>query len=305
MNTNIILAIAEFFGVFAIGAIAQKTGYIEERDIDRFSRLVTDILMPLFIFHSVVSGFQTGEHAQMWQLPLLGTALVVIGASCGYLFRYGLFSKDKDLQKSFLHLCSVNNASFLPIVIIKNMWDDGTMANMFMMNLGSTFGTWTIGIAVLGSRSWKTSARNLVSPPLLSIIAAVVVSISGAAPFIPQSVMKIIQSAGSISIPLTLLITGATLVKGSVLTIRWPVIYITLLRLIVLPVISIVILRQLPLSHEVFKVTALVALMPSAVTSVIIIRRFGGSADYASSTALVSTLASILTIPVALHLLNL
>jgi len=81
------------------------------------------------------------------------------------------------------------------------------------------------------------------------------------------------------------------------------VLYSTLIRLIVLPLISIIILNALPISSDVYNVAVIVSLMPVAAASVIMTRRFGGSPDFAASTALLSTIVSVITIPVALWMI--
>ena len=52
LTLPIILSIAEIFGLLCIGAAGRQLRYIDERDIDRWSKLVLDFLYPAFIFSS-------------------------------------------------------------------------------------------------------------------------------------------------------------------------------------------------------------------------------------------------------------
>ncbi|MGA2507171.1 MAG: AEC family transporter [Chitinispirillaceae bacterium] len=300
----IILSIAEIFGLLSIGAVSRYFHYIEDQEIDRWSRLVLDFLYPAFIFSSITAGFQTGRRNELWVLPLIGLGIAIGGALLGLGLRYGLRTKNKNMERTFLYFCAVNNYGFLPIVIVQNLWGGKVMlANLFFLTLGSTIATWTIGVGVLGSTNVKQMVRNLLTPTLLATVAAIFVSWFGWSSFIPRVASHILASAGSASVPMMLVLSGASMFKPAVWRITWQVVYITIVRLLILPACAILILRLMQLPPDVYAIAVIIALMPLAVSSVIYTRIFGGEPDYASSSSLVTTLASIVTIPFALWLL--
>lgn len=300
----IILSITEIFGLLSIGAAGRYLRYIEERDIDRWSKLVLDFLYPAFIFSSIIAGFRTGLRNEQWILPLVGLGISVGGAALGLALRYGLRSKDGDTVRTFLYFCAVNNYGYLPIVIVQNLWGSQVMlANLFFLTLGSTVATWTIGVGVLGSTDVKQMARNLLTPNLLATLAAIFVSWFGWSGHIPRVASHILASAGSASVPMMLVLAGASLFKPMAWRITWQVVYVTLVRLLILPACAVAVLRLIPLPADVYALAVIVALMPLAVSSVIFTRIFGGEPDFAASSSLVTTLASIVTVPVALWLL--
>lgn len=303
MIIDIFLAVAEIFGLFAIGALARFSGKINDKEIDRWSVLVLDFLLPAFTFNSITKGFQIQQIDKLWPLPFIGLGLVIFGTVAGMIFRFGLQSSDKQAHRSFVYFCAVNNSTYLPVIIIRNLWGDSTLANLFFFNLGTTIGIWTIGISILGNEERSNWLKHILTPTLISVIAGLVVLFTGTIQFVPTVVVRIIENAGSAAIPLMLILIGASLTNREALKISWQVIYITIVRLIILPAIAIIILRFLPISHDVYTISVIVSLMPVAVSSVIMIRRYGGNPNYASSTALISTIASILTIPAALYFL--
>ncbi len=303
MVFEILLAVAEILGMFTVGAIARITGRINDQDIDRWSKLILDFLLPAFIFNSIINSFQIERLNELWPLPLLGLGLVVYGTIGGILLRFGLCSTDKRDHRSFIHFCAVNNSTYLPIVIVRNIFGETTLANLFFFNFGTIIGIWTIGIAILGAGNLKTGIRNVLTPNLVSIIAAFALVITGTHLFIPPLVNNIIRQTGSAAVPLMLILIGATLTSREAFRISWPVIYISIVRLIILPAVAIFTLSLLPISSEVYSIAVIVALMPVAVSSAITFRRYGGNPGYAASTALVTTILSILTVPAALLIL--
>jgi malate permease and related proteins len=300
---SIVLSIAEIFGLLFIGGVCRHMRYIDETDIDRWSKLLLDFLYPAFIFSSITAGFQTERLRELWGLPFIGLGLSVGSLALGFALKSGLRTRDRNTQRTFLYFCAVNNYAYLPIVIVRNLWGDTMLANLFCLTLGSTVATWTVGVGVLGSSSVKQMVRNLCSPNLVATIVALVVSWFGWNHHIPKLISHIIASAGSASVPMMLVLSGASLFKPSAWRITWQVVYATLIRLIVLPGCAIIVLKLLPLPSDVYAISVIVALMPLAVSSVIYTRIFGGEPDFAASSSLVTTLAAVITVPLALWLL--
>ena len=303
LTLSIILSIAEIFGFLCIGGFCRNRGYIDERDIDRWSKVVLDFLYPAFIFSSITTGFQEHRLFELWPLPLIGLGLAVGSLIVGFALRYGLRTGNRDITRTFLFCCAVNNYSYLPIVIVKNMWGDAMLANLFFLTLGSTIALWTVGVGVLGSTDIRSMSRNLLTPNLIATVAALMVAWLGWRHHIPLIVNHIIASAGSASVPMMLVLSGASLFKPPAWRIDWQVAYVTIVRLMILPACAVGVLRLLPLPPDVYAISVIVALMPLAISTVIFTRVYGGHPDFAASASLVTTLGAIFTVPLALWLL--
>jgi predicted permease len=303
LTLPIILSVAEIFGLLSIGGATRFLKYLDENDIDRWSKLVLDFLFPAYIFSTITVGFRSELLGELWPLPLIGLCLPLVCLLIGIPLRYGLRSKDPDTVRTYFHFCIVNNYGYLPIVIVRNLWGDTMVANLFFFNIGSTIALWTIGIGVLGSTDIKQILRNLLTPNLIATVAALAVAGLGWNHLIPKVVTHIIASAGSAAVPMMLVLAGASMFKPSAWRVTYQVVYISVVRLLFLPVCTIVALKMLPLSEDVYKISVIVALMPLAVSSVIFTRIFGGKPDFAASASLVTTLAGIVTVPMALWVL--
>ena len=128
------------------------------------------------------------------------------------------------------------------------------LADLFFLTLGSTIANWTVGIGVLGGTELKQMGRNLLTPTLVATLAALLTAWFGFAGHIPRIVDHILTSAGSASVPMMLVLSGASLFRLSSLRVTWQVVYMTIVRLIILPAIMIAALRILPLSREVYSI---------------------------------------------------
>ncbi len=299
----IILAIIEIFGFFAIGIAAKLTGYIKEQHIGEWSKFAIDFLYPFLIFSSITQNLHRDHLIKVWPLPVIGFGLVLLGFILGIIFQSGLFTKNKDMRKTFIHFCAINNSSYLPIVIANNTWGSAAVTNIFLLNLGTTVGLWTMGIVVLQNDNILKNIKNLFSGNLITVILSILIAVTGLNTYLPAVLMHVCNGAGSIAVPLILTLTGATIADPKGLKISWQVIYITIIRLAVFPLFAIYILKQLPLSKDVFLISVIVSLMPVAVSSILFTRRYGGSSEYAINTVLISTLTALASVPLAIWLI--
>lgn len=304
MALDILMAIVEIFGVFAVGWLARRLGYIREQDLQQWSGVVVDILLPLLVFEKVLRGFDPDRLGQLWPLPAIGLGMVVVGGVSGIFLRRGLRSGDRELARTFHHFCAINNYGFLPIIIIERLWDDGALANLFLLSLGSTVGLWTVGVAVLGDFDPARTLRKLVTPTLTAMALAVTLAMAGWADRVPEVALTVANKAGGAGVTLMLLLVGASLYPAPRLRDRRDLAYLSFVRLALLPLVFVTVLHVLPLSDDVRNVSVVVALMPASVSSTIMTRRYGGDPGFAAQAVIVTTVLAAGTAPASLWLLE-
>lgn len=303
MMSSIIYSIAEVFIIFAIGALARHLKYIQETDLNHWSKLIIDFLFPMLVFSSIVQNFQTNQTAGLWIMPTIGFGMMAFGAVCGYILKIPMRNSSPDRLKTFHHFCAINNYGFLPLIIITNLWGDKLLPDLFILNIGSNIGYWTIGIALLSKGDWKTGLKNMLTPMIITLVIALLVVLCGVRGYVPHLIVKVCHFVGGNAVPFMLLIIGASLYDTPRVTLRHAgeIGYLCFVRLLLLPILMILILKALPLSESYYNIAFVVALMPTSVSSTIITRCYGGSPQYAAQAALITTIASIFTIPILMY----
>lgn len=297
LTVKILISIAEIFASFSVGALSRGLGYIGEKELNSLSRLIIDILFPMTIFASITSNFKPEQAADLWILPLLGFGLMGFGYLAGFLFRLGLRRKNRERTVSFHHFCAVNNYVFLPLIVITNLWGQELIPLLFVMNIGSTIGVWTVGLLPFSSGDWKQALKNIITPCQGAIILALIFVFLGIP--VPAPVMKILKNIGSCSVPMMMIVIGAAIygARRAMFSARQDVIYLIIVRLLIIPGMCIGILKLLPLPIDVYRVVYVVALMPVAASAAVFTRRFDGDPDFAGQAIVSTTLASAVTIP--------
>jgi predicted permease len=303
MAIAILAALGEIGGLIVIGWIARKMRYLNRSEVDRASIFAIDFLMPLLIFSSIIKGFDISAVNTLWPLPVLGFGIVAGGVLVGLGLRYGLAARSADIRRTFVFFCGINNYGYLPIIIVNNIWGTPTMlAQLFLLNLGSTIGVWTIGVNMLGGANLKKCLKNLFAPSLVALIAAL--SLKFGQVSVPKVIVDITSSAGAAATPLIVILMGASLLDISIKTGWRDMLYSSAIRLVVLPLLFYAVFRLFPLSAEAFNLAMIVALMPVGISSSLFVARFGGDPDFAARCTVVSTILAIATVPILIHFLG-
>ncbi len=297
------LAILETFIVFAIGAFLTKRKVLDNTGIAQISNLTLDVLFPLMTIGSITRNFKAAELLSLWVLPAMGFGMMAFGMALGMLLSRVMGYGTKERKAMFQHFCTCNNYLFLPLIVLDNLWGDKYVSLLLMMNIGSTIGFWTLGIAAFGGATFKETVRNIFSVNLYAVVIALVL-VAFSIP-LPNMFAKVCNTLGNAAVPLVLIGIGAAIYNslGKFGKHLFDVFYLSLVRLILLPIALIMILKFLPISQEMFRVMAVVALMPVSSSSVLVARRYGGDMDFASQAIVITTALSIFTAPVMLMLL--
>ncbi len=303
MQEKIIYAIIEIFGMFAIGAALRWRGLLRHDDLDRLSKVIFDILFPLLIFSTLYNGLKPERLYELWTLPVIGFGLMAFGAVAGGVLQYGMRNKQDGRVETFLHFCAINNFQFLPLIVIGNLWGDQYTPLLFILNLGSTIGQWTIGIALLGGGCNRQALKNILNPNVYAIVLTLLL-ICLKVP-IPKLAVDVAGKAGSAALPMCLLMVGAALFGAAhhLLKNKWDIAWLCICRLVILPLLTVLLLKIIPLPYDVYQISFVVAIMPVSVSAVVLTIRYGGSTEFAGQAAVITTLASIITLPLMMKLI--
>ncbi|MBO4647305.1 MAG: AEC family transporter [Lentisphaeria bacterium] len=303
LGFKILLGIVKTFCFFSLGALALRLKIFSHAEAVHFGRFAIDILTPFLTFYSIVCHFTRQDGAAFWQLPLTGFGIVLFGMLCGLVLQFGMKKKTPRRMATFVHLAALNNFLFLPLILLDSLYGMKAVGYLFLMSVGSTVGFWTCGVFSLAGSDWKLALKNLCSSNIAAVILAVVCVLLEIP--VPGAVMELCREIGQGAVPLSLALTGCMVFSTGrrLLAYRYDAIYTLLVRLVILPVLTLLVLRQLPLAKPLMQVAVLVALMPASCSSVLIVRQYGGSADFASQSIVLSTIGSMVTVPVFLYLI--
>jgi predicted permease len=316
---DVVLKIFAMFLVMAAGWFARWRGYLSEGIGQILSKLLVDLIFPALVFTQMLKTIDPQAIRHGWYIPLLGFAMMAI-AEVAALVLIPFFSR-REKKNTAVFLVSMPNWIYLPLPIIQGLFGDAGVRDILLYNVGFQVALWTIGIWTLGAGGLDIKSLRLLvfNPGLLATIGGILAAIylPGAGNLLvarPETIfsfalplsalLQAMDMLGSLTIPLSLLITGIQL-GGLNVSEHIPsrdLVGVLLVRLMLAPLLTVAAFHVAAwfglMLGEVSRITGyLIAAMPVAISCSIVTERFGGDTALAARGIFYSTLLSIVTVP--------
>ena len=301
-------ALALVFSITGLGIWIRRLGWLSEEADASLVRVSVRLLLPCL----VLSGTRRGNWMSDWSAlalpPATGFGLSVLGflvaGSAGYFLGPAIGLRTAAQRRTFALCTGMYNYGFVPIPLVTQAFpnDDGdTLAALLLHNVGVELALWTVGLLVLTGHLGRRWWVGVLNPILLAILASVALKLTGAWPHVPDWAVRTIDLLGGCAIPLSLLLTGATVSDvwpEAELRRGWRTVSAAcVLRLGLLPVLMILTGRLLHVDTPLGRVLAIQAAMPAAMFPVVLSRHYGGDAITAVRVVVGTSLIGLVTMP--------
>jgi len=300
------IAIAQIFAMGAMGFYLVRSGIIHESGLKLLSFLSINIFFPLFIFNQIIRNFDAGRMPFWWGFPLINVSLVLTGLLVAFFL---VLRHHSPIKNEFLAVSSLHNAGYIPLLMVMSMPLGALAGPVYACVILSIIGfdtcLWSLGVWLLTrSKSSRMDLRKMINPPLLSMSAALIIVLVFGHSFVPEIVLKPIKILGDAAMAVAMVVIGGNLSLCSLTKVAWTqVTGAVLVKLIVLPLITLIVLSYLKLNPLLSFVAIIQACMPSSITLSIIGRNYETkNQDFVNQTIFVTHLLSMITIPIFLGL---
>ena len=304
------IRVASIFLMILAGFTARRRGILTAESTRSVSSMMMDYVYPPMIFASLTGGYTFREVMKSWSYPVSELLMMLIGfVVSGLVVRFFRGRSDGE-RRIFHYQCTLNNFMFLPLPLVLQLFGAKGAAILSLAYVGGEIGVWTLGVvAIKGGFSLK-ELRKVFCTPMIAIILAVAVLLlvdlfSGLAPAEGslwktafQGVMTACQGLGGCTVGLSMIVAGSNMATLKMSRIYEPF-HLTLafLRLLLIPALSLLAMRLLPIPEEGRLVCYLVALMPCSVGSVAYSSYFNADVETAATAVLTTHIGCLLTIP--------
>ncbi|HID15298.1 MAG TPA: hypothetical protein EYP16_00625, partial [Candidatus Atribacteria bacterium] len=207
---DILMAMVGTGLTIALGAFIYHIGLLSYKSTKELGGFVVNFTYPLLIFVNIIKHFPEVGEAKWYLLPLY--EYLIIGGSFIVAYIYLIFDRSIKYKKEFLFMSSFQNTSFLPLVIVANLFPEDIAGRYFIyiFLFDMFFGAGIISTAkILFQKDGRGFEwKKLISPPLISVLLSLTFIYTGWSKSIPPLILNIFYHVGNISIPLSLLVLG-------------------------------------------------------------------------------------------------
>jgi malate permease and related proteins len=295
--------------VMVLGGWFRHLGKMDSHGDSTILWLVIHLLSPCLIIDSILGNRSLDNLGNVIVAPLVGFATVLIGVFLAYFGARAGGIKSREQMGTFISCVSLYNYGYFPVPIIMAFFDRDILGMLFLFNVGLETALWTVGVISLTGASLssiKTNIKHIINPPLLAVIFSLIVNAIFHGNPLPFGATRIIHMLGQATIPMALLVVGAT-VFDHVPHIQFfkpfpPLLSSLVFRLFFIPLTFIALAYYLPLPLPLKTVLCIQAGMPSAVLPIIMIRQYGGDLQLAIRIIVASNVVAMITMPLWLSL---
>lgn len=295
---DVILGIA---AVMVTGFFLRRRGIVSEEGGAAVSRLCADVLVPAMILQSMLMELTPEILRQSVWLLACSAVLLFFSWCLGHIMVRLYHSPPED---SLIHRYCIlfSNFGLVGLPIAEGLYGQPgvfyfTMAILIPRVVFNSF-----GILMMRGRSDGKALtwRSFVNMPLLAVALAILLDVLHLGLWAP--VQQFIALLAKANAPMGLLAVGLNLGGAKISDgIREVPLWCTLaVRLLALPLLTVFVIRAMPVGILLKQVTVLNAALPCPAMASVLARRYGRNAALGSELVLLSTVLSILTIPLIL-----
>ena len=290
--------ITELFLMIFMGYVIVKAGLLKGEDSKVISKIVLYLIIPCVIINAFQVDY-TSEKVQGLLLAfaasvMLQVLLLIIVWGAGRLM--GL----NEVEKASVYYSNAGNL-IMPIVtfVLGQEW---VLYGCVFMSVQIVF-VWSHGKWVLSRQSKIDWKKILLNINMVAVFAGVFLFFTKIR--LPQILNQTFGSVGSMIGPASMMVTGMLIAEMNLRNIfeNVKVYFISFLRLVVIPVISLMILKISGLVNihsygkKLLLIVFFAVITPSASTITQMCQVYGNDSKYASAINVMTTLLSIVTMP--------
>lgn len=303
---ELLMLIVPVFAMIGIGVVLRRVGWLTAEADASLLKLVVSYLYPCLIFQYVLGNPALRNPANLALAAPVGFVTMAGSIVVAIYFARLLGLGVGTGRRTFAFATGIYNYGYIPIALMGGLFGRDSLGVLLLHNVGCEAAIWTVGILVLSGLSLREGWRKLVNPPVIALLLALGLNLSGLHAHLPGVALKLIDMSAVCAIPLGLLLIGATLAEylAKPAGLFEPRVSLgsVLLRLGLLPPLFLLLARFLPAPPELKHVIIVQATMPAGIMPIVIAKHYGGQPLVAVRVVVATTLAGLLAIPLWLRL---
>lgn len=298
--SRIFTTIVPIFVVIFLGWVFRRKGYFSESFVAAANRLVYRLAIPAMIFRSVAKAdFATRFNAAVLLISMACFVMMFFLAwTWSRLARY-----NRGLTGSFIQGSLHCNVGYIGLAVAFYYLGEEGLARAgivagFMMILQNSLAVAALEMGNQKARGisglWPMAKDIITNPVISSAMLAMSVSMAGLK--LPQVVDRCLQIVSAMSLPMALLIIGATLSFSSFKAMGGALAMVSLFKLVVMPGAAYLAFWLLSIPSCEFVPALILLASPTATVAFVMAKEMHGDPEFCVSTISLTTLLSALTL---------
>jgi len=295
---TVIASVLPVYLLLIAGAILRRVGVIQKEHDAGIMRLVYSVMLPCFILDKVLGSKILHSGAAVGWAIFLGFGLIMVGILIGLLVGRTIGLEKGTGMRTFALSAGCQNFGFTAAPVVEILWGTGTLAMLFVHNIGVEVALWSVGVMMMSGKrgiQW----RPLLNGPIIAVAIGLTLVALGLDGQVTGAARQAMSMVGVGAFPIAILITGCSmidLIGTEKPSLKW-IIGGAVVRLVLGPLVILSAAKYLPLTTELRQVLVVQAAMPAGMTALMLARLYNGRPAVAVQIIISTTVLSLLSLP--------
>lgn len=289
----------KLFLLLILGFVLFKCHIFDEYTNKKISALIVNVASPMLIISSI-AGVEGNEKSIVFLMIgagiLMYIGFIILGKIINRIFPFP--KKDWPVYECMVVFA---NTGFMGYPVLLDVFGQEAVFYASLIHMAFNFFVYTYAIMCLtksDDSEFKLNFKQLLTPGIVLIFIGILIYLFDMQ--LPSVLMDTINSVGSLTAPLSMMMIGSSLavypIKDSFTD--WRSYVFAFVRLIIVPFVTMIVCRLLHINPYYANITIITNAMPVGSMVLMLATQYNANVKIVTKNIVVSTLLSVITIPI-------
>ena len=289
----------KLFLLLILGFVLFKCHIFDEYTNKKISALIVNVASPMLIISSI-AGVEGNDKSIVFLMIgagiLMYIGFIILGKIINRIFPFP--KKDWPVYECMVVFA---NTGFMGYPVLLDVFGQEAVFYASLIHMAFNFFVYTYAIMCLtksDDSKFKLNFKQLLTPGIVLIFIGILIYLFDMQ--LPSVLMDTINSIGSLTAPLSMMMIGSSLavypIKDSFTD--WRSYVFAFVRLIIVPFMTMIVCRLLHINPYYANITIITNAMPVGSMVLMLATQYNANVKIVTKNIVVSTLLSVITIPI-------
>ena len=289
----------KLFLLLVLGFVLFKCHIFDEYTNKKISALIVNVASPMLIISSI-AGVEGNDKSIVFLMIgagiLMYIGFIILGKIINRIFPFP--KKDWPVYECMVVFA---NTGFMGYPVLLDVFGQEAVFYALLIHMAFNFFVYTYAIMCLtksDDSEFKLNFKQLLTPGIVLIFIGILIYLFDIQ--LPSVLMDTINSVGSLTAPLSMMMIGSSLavypIKDSFTD--WRSYVFAFVRLIIVPFVTMIVCRLLHINPYYANITIITNAMPVGSMVLMLATQYNANVKIVTKNIVVSTLLSVITIPI-------
>lgn len=289
----------KLFLLLVLGFVLFKCHIFDEYTNKKISALIVNVASPMLIISSI-AGVEGNDKSIVFLMIgagiLMYIGFIILGKIINRIFPFP--KKDWPVYECMVVFA---NTGFMGYPVLLDVFGQEAVFYASLIHMAFNFFVYTYAIMCLtkgDDSEFKLNFKQLLTPGIVLIFIGILIYLFDIQ--LPSVLMDTINSVGSLTAPLSMMMIGSSLavypIKDSFTD--WRSYVFAFVRLIIVPFVTMIVCRLLHINPYYANITIITNAMPVGSMVLMLATQYNANVKIVTRNIVVSTLLSVITIPI-------